>query len=85
MLVDVLQWTSDGTGGDQRGKLLTAQNFNNNRCYQINNGSISTTRQNQFPNPIPGQPGSIYKQWCETDLLVPTDLQIDSMYTIYWV
>ena len=33
VLVDVLQWTSDSTGGDQRGKLLTAQNFNNNRYY----------------------------------------------------
>ena len=85
VLVDVLQWTSDGTGGDQRGKLLTAQNFDDNRCYQINDGSISTIRQNQFPDPIPGQSGSTHEQWCETDLLVPADLQTDSTYTIYWV
>jgi hypothetical protein len=85
VLTDVLQWTVDGAGGDQRGKLLTTQNFDDNRCYQINNGDLSTARQKKFPNPTPGQPGSVNEQWCETDLVIPTDLQPDSTYTVYWV
>ncbi|OCK75883.1 hypothetical protein K432DRAFT_307574 [Lepidopterella palustris CBS 459.81] len=85
MLTDVLQWTTDGTGGNQRGRLLTSQNFDDNRCYQINSGTISTARQKEFPNPTVGQPESTNEQWCETDLIIPTDLEIDTMYTIYWV
>jgi hypothetical protein len=84
-LTEVIQWTIDGVGGSQRGKLLAAQNFDDNRCYQINNGNISTARQEKFPDPIPGQPGSIHEQWCETDVLIPADVPVNSTYTIYWV
>jgi hypothetical protein len=84
-LMDVLQWSADGTGGNQLGRLLTAQNFDDRRCYQINSGSISITRQKEFPDPVPGQPGSIDEQWCETDVLIPSDLQVNSTYTVYWV
>ncbi|KAH8704537.1 hypothetical protein GQ44DRAFT_630154 [Phaeosphaeriaceae sp. PMI808] len=85
LLMDVLQWTRDGTGGSKRGRLLTAQNFDDGRCYQINNGNISITRQENFPNPVKGQPGSVHEQWCETDVLIPINVTIDSAYTIYWV
>jgi hypothetical protein len=84
-LTDVLQWSADGTGGNQLGSLLTAQNFDDGRCYQINSSSVSMARQTEFPDPVPGQPGSIDEQWCETDVLIPSDLQVDSTYTIYWV
>ena len=33
VLVDILQWTSNGASGNQRGKLLIAQKFDDNRCY----------------------------------------------------
>jgi hypothetical protein len=85
MLTDVLQWTADGTGGNQLGTLLTAQNFDDGRCYQVNNGSIAVARQQEFPNPIPSQPESINEQWCETDVTIPSDLQTGSTYTVYWV
>lgn len=85
LLTEVLQWTKDGTGGDERGELLTAQNFDDDRCYQINGGDISVARQEEYPNPTPGQPGSINEQWCETDVLIPGDVSINSVYTIYWV
>jgi len=84
-LTEVLQWTMDGTGGDERGKLLTAQNFDDGRCYQINSGNISVARQEEYPNPTPDQPGSVNEQWCETDVLIPADVPINSQYTIYWV
>ncbi|OCK78872.1 hypothetical protein K432DRAFT_248539, partial [Lepidopterella palustris CBS 459.81] len=85
LLTEVLQWKTDGTGGDGRGKLLTAQNFDDGRCYQINSGSISESRQEEYPNPTPGQPVSINEQWCETDVLIPPYVPINTPYTIYWV
>jgi hypothetical protein len=85
LLVDVLQWTTDGTGGDKRGRLLVAQNFDDGRCYQINTGNISVARQQEFPNPVQGQSGSVHEQWCETDVAVPSDVAVDLTYTVYWV
>ncbi|KAH8726695.1 hypothetical protein GQ44DRAFT_725885 [Phaeosphaeriaceae sp. PMI808] len=85
LLVDVLEWTTDGTGGDRRGKLIAAQNFDDGRCYQINTGNISFTRQQEFPDPVEGQPGSVHEQWCETDVAIPSDVSINSTYTVYWV
>ena len=85
VLSEVLQWNPRGTGGDRRGKLLTIQDFDDKRCYQINDGNISVSRQNEFPNPIPGIPGSVHEQWCETDIIIPTDILADSTYTIYWI
>lgn len=83
-ITDVLKWTSDGSGGDKRGKLLTAQNYDDGRCHQLNGGSISQQRQQQFPDRIQGQPGSSLEQWCETDLKVPEDVQAGA-YTVYWI
>jgi len=85
LVVDVLQWTANGTGGDGRGRLLAAQNFDDGRCYQINAGNISVARQQEFPDPIQGQPGTVHEQWCETDALIPSDVIIGSTYTVYWV
>jgi hypothetical protein len=85
LLMDVLQWTRDGTGGSKQGRLLTAQNFDDGRCYQINGGNISIARQENFPNPAEGQPGSVHEQWCETDVVIPTNVTVDSTYTLYWV
>jgi hypothetical protein len=85
LLVDVLQWTPNGTGGDGRGRLLAAQNFDDGRCYQINTGNISIIRQQEFPNPVQGQPGTVNEQWCETDIAIPFDTAVGSTYTVYWV
>ncbi|EGE01649.1 hypothetical protein TEQG_00695 [Trichophyton equinum CBS 127.97] len=43
-------WNQDGTGGDGRGKLLSRQNFDDGRCYQINGDRISTERQQKYPH-----------------------------------
>lgn len=84
-LTEVLQWTSDSTGGDRRGKLLAAQKFDDGRCYQINNNNISLARQKEFPNPVPDIPGSVHEQWCEIDIIIPADIPADSSYAVYWV
>ncbi|RMY67912.1 hypothetical protein D0863_07475 [Hortaea werneckii] len=83
-IADVLNWNSEGTGGDGRGFLLTAQNFDDGRCHQINCGNISTDRQMLFPNHVAQQPGSSVESWCETDLQIPKGQPIGTL-TTYWV
>ena len=85
MIVDVMKWTKDGKGGNGRGKLLTAQNFDDDRCHQLNTSPLSQQRQKDFPDRVPDQPTSNVEQWCETDLQVPTSSTIGEKLTIYWI
>jgi hypothetical protein len=43
-------WNSEGTGGDERGKFLSTQNFDDGQCYQIYTFNISEARQEEFPH-----------------------------------
>ena len=83
-LVDVMKWNEAGNGGNQRGRLLATQNYDDGRCHQLNECTNSVERQAAYPNPIPGQPGSVSELWCETDVKLPDDLQA-GLYTTYWV
>nr|POE99402.1 hypothetical protein CFP56_52794 [Quercus suber] len=83
-LIDVLQWTEDGSGGNGKGFMMTAQNFDDGRCHQINCGNISTYRQTHFPSHQIGQPTSTMEQWCETDLEIPNTVTTGTL-TVYWV
>ena len=84
-IANVLKWTTDGTGGDGRGKLLATQNYDDGRCHQINDCVLSAERQVLYPNKIPAQPTSPgQEQWCESDLHIPTDAQSGKL-TTYWV
>ena len=86
VLLDVLQWTRDGLGGDQRGRLLASQNFDDGRCYQLGNGAtLANFRKEQTPNALPGQPGSEHQLLRETDDRVPGNMQVGKPYTMYWV
>ncbi|PVH91606.1 hypothetical protein DM02DRAFT_678000 [Periconia macrospinosa] len=68
-LSNTLQWTAYGRGGDGRGTFLTAQNFDDGRCYQLGNGAaLANLRRERFPNPIPdsvavGRPFTLYWVW----------------------
>lgn len=85
-LVDVLQWNTNGTGGDKRGKLLTVQNFDDGRCYQINSSPKSQQRQQEFPNkPLNAPAGTANEElWCETDIKIPDDTVDGKDLTLYW-
>ena len=83
-LTDVLEWTTDGSGGNGKGFLMSAQNFDDGRCHQINCGNISTERQTLFPNQFAGQPASSVESWCETDFQIPANQALGSL-TTYWV
>ena len=77
-------WNTEGTGGDKRGKLLSAQNFDDGQCYQVNGGDISTARQKEFPVGTPMNPFGT-NVWCQNNLVLPTDTPTGKPYTLYWV
>jgi hypothetical protein len=85
-LLNVLAWTFDGTGGDKRGSLVAAQNFDDGRCYQLGNDApLSYMREKLTPNPVVGQPGSQHELLCETDVRLPDDVDVRKPYTLYWI
>lgn len=87
-LVDVLRWTQNGTGGDARGVLLATNNFDDGRCYEVNDTPISQERRVSDPNFAMGQvsdgPGN-YPLFCETNVKVPDNATEGKPYTFYWV
>lgn len=76
-------WNQDGTGGDKRGVLLSVQNFDDGRCYQINHGNISESRQTEFQHEPDKLMGA--DLWCQQDIALPLDIQTGKPYTLYWV
>lgn len=88
-LVDVLRWSQDGSGGDKRGALLSMNNFDDGRCYEINPTAISEERRVSDPNFAMGQavadaPGN-YPLFCETNVQLPKNATEGKPYTFYWV
>lgn len=87
-IANVLRWTQDGQGGDQRGILLAMNDFDDGRCYEKNETPVSLERQLSDPNFAMGQvsdgPGN-YPLFCETNVQVPDDAQVGKPYTFYWV
>jgi len=81
-LSNVLKWTPQGDLS--QGRLLAINNYDDGRCYQVNNNETSVQRQKLFPDPIPGQPGSSHEQWCETNIQLPKDAQAGSL-SVFWV
>lgn len=72
-ILSVMQWTSNGTGGDRRGRLLTVQSFDDGRCSQNNSTPESQFRLSKWG-----------LRWCETDIKLPESRGSDS-YTLYWI
>lgn len=77
------RWNNAGNGGDGRGKLLAIHNFDDGSCYQINNSSISRTRQALYPH-IPDQLMGA-DLWCHNRVTVPKEASNHEQYTLYWV
>lgn len=84
-LVDVLSWTKDGKGGNGKGFLMAAQNYDDGRCHQLNQAPISINRQMSEGNHPPGQPTVQLEQWCHSNVRVPTDAPIGATLTTYFV
>ncbi|KAL0935335.1 uncharacterized protein CTRU02_209926 [Colletotrichum truncatum] len=77
------QWTTDGKGGDGRGRLLATRNYDDGQCHQINDEPISRERQAQFPHQAANPMGM--NIWCQSAVQLPEDLSQNSEYTLYWV
>ncbi|KAL2866168.1 uncharacterized protein BJX67DRAFT_388830 [Aspergillus lucknowensis] len=74
-------WNLDGTGGDRRGRLLGMFDFDDGRCFQVNDGPISRHRQDRYghqPDPIQGA-----DLWCQNVIRIPD--AAGDILTIYWV
>ncbi|RLM01821.1 hypothetical protein CFD26_108935 [Aspergillus turcosus] len=76
-------WNKEGTGGDGRGVLLSIQNFDDGRCYQINSGQISEHRQAAYPHQANQLMGA--DLWCQQDIALPSEAPTGKPYTLYWV
>ncbi|KLJ07813.1 hypothetical protein EMPG_16716 [Blastomyces silverae] len=76
-------WNKEGTGGDRRGMLLSMQDYDDGRCYQINDQSISKERQKEFPHEAAVPQGQ--NLWCQHDLALPANAPEGKPYTLYWV
>ncbi|KAF7115331.1 hypothetical protein CNMCM5793_001967 [Aspergillus hiratsukae] len=76
-------WNKEGTGGDGRGVLLSIQNFDDGRCYQINSGQISEHRQALYPHEANQLMGA--DLWCQQDIALPSEAPTGEPYTLYWV
>lgn len=84
------QWTSDGTGGDQRGFQLALAAFDDGRCFQFDptgHSEIATNRSALFG------PGSSETEapnrWCGTTIALNdesgTPFPSGTLLTVYWV
>lgn len=85
-IVNIMNWTKDGKGGDKRGVLLSAQDFNDGRCYQINETPKSNELKAATPDWVQGQENQGEAELpCESDLMLPETAEIGKPYTLYWV
>ena len=76
------QWNEMGDGGDRRGQLVASQAFDDGRCYQVNSGDISKSRQAQYAHPASDLTGA--DLWCQNNIRLPSDIAVSSTYTLYW-
>ena len=83
-ILDVMKWTEDSSGGDKRGFLIGAMDYDDGECHQINTCHVSAERQVLFPNNIPGQADAQSERWCESDIKIPQNVQTGKL-TVYWV
>jgi hypothetical protein len=87
-LVDVLQWTQNGKGGDSRGVLLAMNDYDDRRCYLNNETPIAQERKLADPAYMAGTPQSgpaNSVMYCETNVKLPDTIEQGRPYTLYWV
>ncbi|KAI0126456.1 hypothetical protein BJ170DRAFT_406447 [Xylariales sp. AK1849] len=77
---DVLYtWNAEGTGGNQKGKLLASHFFDDGSCYQDvadSASSIRAARHAEF---------GVSELPCQSDFQLPSDLSTSGTYTVFWV
>ncbi|MAD87660.1 MAG: hypothetical protein CL912_32270 [Deltaproteobacteria bacterium] len=74
-------WNTEGTGGDQRGKLIATRPYDDGQCFQINGKSKG--RQDAVGGFSAEDGGS--DLLCQNDFQIPSDAGTSGLYTLYWV
>jgi hypothetical protein len=72
-------WNIYGSGGDQRGRLLKVDSFDDGECYAPTGSPEAKRRMQSYP-PDPGQG---LNRWCGNEVFIPIDVK--GLYTLYWV
>lgn len=88
LLLNVLKWTEDGTGGNGQGVLLGTNDFDDGRCYESNNSPIAKARAAANPSYAMGQTGQgngMFSIPCESNIVFPKTAAAGKPYTLYWV
>lgn len=83
-------WRETSNHTENGGFLIRQTSFDDGRCYQVNNGTISRERQMRFPHePTPPEGINV---WCSTNITIParprcTSSQVPSvdLLSVYWV
>ncbi|KAH6634267.1 hypothetical protein B0J18DRAFT_13743 [Chaetomium sp. MPI-SDFR-AT-0129] len=82
-LMDVhLKWTSDGKGGNGKGKLLATRNYDDGQCHEAppSDGDLEgivAYRTKKFSTP--------QILLCQNDVMIPQDAPVGKVYTVIWV
>ncbi|KAL4811394.1 hypothetical protein BDV18DRAFT_155994 [Aspergillus unguis] len=74
-------WNAQGAGGNKRGWLLGVFDFDDGRCFQVNDSPISQQRQDKYGHPPDPAQGT--DLWCHNVITIPDT--IDNTLTLYWV
>ena len=81
------QWTTNGSGGDQRGYMLTESSFDDGVCFQLNESQLASARNLTF-GPGPSQTEAP-DRWCGTFVFLNdpsgAPLPNNTIVTLYWV
>ncbi|KAL2802960.1 hypothetical protein BJX63DRAFT_425663 [Aspergillus granulosus] len=76
------KWNEDGSGGNQQGRLLGTFDFDDGRCFQVNDSPISRYRRARFGHaPQPPEGNDL---WCVNTISIPLDIE-SNMLSLYWV
>ncbi|KAG9256013.1 uncharacterized protein F5Z01DRAFT_533104 [Emericellopsis atlantica] len=78
-----LKWNADGTGGNKKGKLLATRNFDDLQCYEGRPPGTDDAFARTRASAIGTDPADSLP--CQADIQLPTDLEPNSRYTIYWL
>lgn len=76
-------WNANNTGGDQRGRLLWRQSFDDGSCYEKNESGLSAIREASGQPPHDEIDGASLA--CKVIVRIPDDVPTKTMYTLYWV
>ncbi|KAK3300245.1 uncharacterized protein B0H64DRAFT_10438 [Chaetomium fimeti] len=82
-LMDVhLKWTSDGKGGNGKGKLLATRNYDDGQCHEVIPADGDFEGITGYRMEFVSKTDSLL---CQSDLQIPADAPVGKVYTVIWV